>query len=101
MPARLAYAFQAFNARDAKDTGRPSLQMVVRLLRDGKTVYQGKPVDLPTDARNGAPVSAVGTLSLGTQTAPGEYTLSVTVADLAAAKLATATSVIDFTIDKR
>lgn len=99
VPAQLAYSFLVFNARYAPATSKPSLQAVVRLLRDGKPVYTGPAVDIRTDAKAGDPISVVGTLSLGPQTSAGDYALSVTVSDaLARQEQASATSVIDFTI---
>ena len=99
MPAQLAYSFSVFNARFAPATSKPALQAVVRLLRDGKPVYTAPAVDIKTDAKPGDPASVVGTLSLGPQTAPGEYSLAVTVTDaLASPDQSSATAVTDFTI---
>ena len=70
-----------------------------RLLRDGKPVYTAPPVAIKTDAKPGEPARVVGTLSLGPQTAPGDYALAVTVTDALASKdQASATSVTDFTV---
>jgi hypothetical protein len=99
MPAQLVYSFLVFNAQYASATSQPSLQAVVRLLRDGKPVYTAPAVAIKTDAKPGEPASVVGTLSLGEQTAPGEYSLAVTVTDaLARRDQSTATAVTDFTI---
>jgi VWFA-related protein len=99
MPAQLAYSFLVFNARYGPATAKPSLQAVIELLRDGKPVYTAPPVAIKTDAKPGEPARVVGTLSLGPQTAPGDYALAVTVTDALANKdQATATSVTDFTV---
>jgi VWFA-related protein len=99
MPAQLVYSFLVFNAQYAPATSAPSLQAVVRLLRDGKPVYTAPAVDIRTDAKPGDPASVVGTLSLGPQTAPGDYSLAVTVTDaLASPDQSSATAVTDFTI---
>ena len=99
MPAQLAYSFLVFNARYGPATAKPSLQAVIELLRDGKPVYTAPPVAIKTDAKPGEPARVVGTLSLGPQTAPGDYALAVTVTDALASKdQASATSVTDFTV---
>ena len=75
---------------------------IVRLLREGRVVYTGPTIDVQTDVTPGLPVNAVGSLSLGPQTAPGAYGLSVTVIDaLAPRERSTATSVMDFTIEPK
>lgn len=100
LPAQLVYSFQVFNAHYGPGASPgPSLQTVVRLLRDGKPVYTAPAVPIRTDAKSGEPISVVGTLSLGSQTSPGDYALAVTVTDaLAASAQSSATAVTDFTI---
>ena len=99
VPAQLAYSFLVFNARYAPTTSKLSLRALLRLLRDGKPVHTGRAVDVRTEAKAGEPINVVSTLSLGPQTSPGDYSLSVSVTDaLANAEQASATSTIDFTI---
>jgi hypothetical protein len=100
VPADLAYAFQIYNAHYGDGSSAPDLRLRVRLLRDGRVIYTGPDARVPTGAARGTPVNAVGSLSLGRQTSPGEYTLAVTITDaLAPKEHAEATATIDFTIE--
>jgi VWFA-related protein len=100
VPADLAYAFQIYNAQYGDGSSTPELHARVRLLRDGRVVYTGPTARVQTGAARGTPVNAVGSLSVGRQTSPGEYTLAVTVTDaLASKEHADATATIDFTIE--
>lgn len=96
----IAYGYFIYNAQLNKATGRPEMLTQIRLFRDGQTVFVGQ------EARWDGPrqldlkrLTAGGAVQLGTNMAPGEYTLQVIVTDLLAkTKYRTATQWIDFEI---
>lgn len=97
------YGFVIYNAQLDKSTRQPQLTTQLRLFRDGKLVFTGKPqaVDLKTQADMGRLVAG-GALRLGAELVPGEYVLQVVVTDFLAKddKRRTATQWIDFEIVK-
>ncbi|HEV7890557.1 MAG TPA: VWA domain-containing protein [Pyrinomonadaceae bacterium] len=98
--ALLDYGFYVYGARLGPSTQRPSLTTELRLFRDGRPVFTGKP--LPFDAAGQTDLQrlvAGGSFRLGTDLAPGDYVLQVVVTDLLAeAQRRTSTSWIDFEI---
>ncbi|HKG14475.1 MAG TPA: VWA domain-containing protein [Pyrinomonadaceae bacterium] len=98
--ALLDYGFYVYGARLNSSTQRPGLTTELRLFRDGRTVFAGKP--LPFDAAGQADLKrlvAGGSFRLGTDLAPGGYVLQIIVTDLLAeAPRRTSTSWIDFEI---
>jgi VWFA-related protein len=98
----LQYGAVIYNATLDKGTGRPQLQVQMRVFRDGKEFFTGRVQ--PFDAQ-GQPdlkrIQAGGALQLGTNMTPGEYVLQLVVTDpLAKEKYRTATQWIDFEIVK-
>ncbi|MCX6616399.1 MAG: hypothetical protein NTZ98_09890, partial [Acidobacteria bacterium] len=95
------YACQVLNAH-TDSSKKPQLESQLRLFRDGKQVYAGKP--MPVDASTLALVQRVvagGELRLAKSMEPGDYTLQVIVTDkLAQQKSNTAAQWIDFQVAK-
>jgi VWFA-related protein len=98
----LKYGFAMYNAHLDKATGRPQLQIRVRILRDGQPVFSGQ--DEACDLSNQSDLkrlNAGGGIQLGSQMTPGEYVFQVIVTDpLAEPKHRVATQWIDFEIIK-
>jgi hypothetical protein len=98
--ASLDYGFYVYGARLDAPTQRPRLTTELRLFRDGRPVFTGKP--LPFDAAGQADpkrLVAGGSFRLGTDLAPGDYVLQIVVTDLLAEEpRRTASSWIDFEI---
>lgn len=100
-PSSLYYGYVIYNAQLDK-TQQPKLVTTMRIIREGKVVFEGQPtpVDLTgqTDLQR---IIAGSGVQLGTEMTPGDYILQVTVTDLLAKeKQATETQWIDFEITK-
>ena len=98
----LSYSYTIHNAR-LDDSKRPQLQTQMRLFRDGKEVFTGKPLTFnPGQQADMKNLDAGGRLVVGTSLPAGQYVLQVTVTDtLAKAKrYATTAQWIDFEIVK-
>ena len=97
--AALGYAFYVYNARPDKATGRPQLEVQMRLFRDGRLVYATRSGALNA-GEQADPKQLVGGGSFrpGLDLPPGEYALQVVVTDRLAkdARHATATQWTDF-----
>jgi VWFA-related protein len=79
----LHYNFVIYNALAEAGTGRPRLQTQVRLFRDGRTAYEGKPATFETAQQEDlGRLLAGGSIKLNRNAAPGEYVLQVVVNDL-------------------
>jgi VWFA-related protein len=98
----LSYSYSIHNAR-LDDSKRPQLQTQMRLFRDAKEVFTGKPLSFnpgqQTDMKN---LDAGGRLIVGTSLTPGQYVLQVTVTDALAKdkRSSIASQWIDFEIVK-
>ena len=95
---QLNYVFIVFNAKS--NQGGPQLETQIALYRDGKALYNGaaRPVAIKpqSDPRQ---IVASGTLTLGADFAPGEYSLQVAVNDkLAKKKQRTAEQWVNFEV---
>lgn len=95
----LNYIYSIYNAQ-VDSTGRPRLQTQMRLFREGKEVFTGKVlpynVGQQIDLKR---LKAGGRLLVGSNLAPGEYILQVTVTDnLARERRNTTFQWIDFEI---
>ena len=94
------YFYSIYNAKLDRATRAPQLQTHVRLFREGREVFIGKPVTY--DASKQADVKrlhAGSRIRLGTNLQPGEHVLQVIVTDaLASEKRRTVTQWIDFEI---
>jgi len=94
----VTYGYQVLNPKLDKATKRPNVEARVRLYRDGKEFFAGKPalVEVTPGAQR---VLAGGNLKIGPDLPPGEYVLEVAANDLLAeAKNGTATQYIDFRV---
>jgi VWFA-related protein len=98
----LDYGYVIYNAQLDKVTGKPQLQTQIRLMRDGQQVFAGRlnPFDTTgqTDMKR---LIGGGRLQIGTEMAPGQYLLQITVTEaLPKGKTRTATQWIDFEVVK-
>jgi hypothetical protein len=81
----LRYDFHIYNARLDPATGRPRLQVQVRLFREGRPAYEGKVAAFETSQREDLRrLVAGGAVKLSRAAAPGDYSLQVVVTDLLA-----------------
>lgn len=96
----LIYGYQILNAQVDHGSKKPEVQAQVRLFRDGKQVYQGKPMQLDSaDQPDLKRLVAGGRLQLGSRMEPGDYVLQVIVTDgLAHDKYKIATQAMDFEV---
>jgi VWFA-related protein len=94
----LIYGYLILNAK--LDNGKPNLQSAMRLFRDGKLVYEGKPSPLTFDGQPDMKrLIAGGTFKLAAAVTPGDYVLQVTVTDhLAKEKYGSTSQWIDFEV---
>jgi VWFA-related protein len=101
-PSNLYFGYVVYNAQLDKTTRQPKLLAAMRILRDGKVVYEGQPKAIDLTAQSDLQRIIAGSgLQLGTEMAPGEYILQVIVTDLLAKeKERTTTQWIDFEIVK-
>lgn len=95
----LNYGLTIFNAKSAAGR-KPELTSQIRVFRDGKPFYEGKPqpvtLENQTDLKE---IGVVGTLSLGTQMAAGDYVMQIIVTDaLAKEKYKSASQFVQFEI---
>jgi VWFA-related protein len=97
---QLDYAFYVYGARLNPSTQRPSLTTELRIFRDGRPVFKGKPLPFDAAGQNDLKrLVAGGGFRLGTDLAPGDYVLQVVVTDLLAeGPRRTSASWIDFQI---
>jgi VWFA-related protein len=95
------YGFMIYNAKTDKENPLPHLEARVRILKEGKVVYNGSDHSVPVDASQDLKrLIAGGQISL-TNMETGEYVLQVIVTDkLAKEKYNTSTQWIDFEIIK-
>ncbi len=98
--ALVGYGFYVYGARLDPSTQRPRLTTELRLFREGRPVFNGKP--LPFDSSGQTDLKrlvAGGSFRLGTDLAPGDYVLQMVVTDLHAEESRrTSSSWIDFEI---
>jgi VWFA-related protein len=94
----LLYGYLILNAK--LEAGKPNLESAMRLFRDGKLVYEGKPAPLTFDGQPDLKrLVSGGTFKLAAGVAPGDYVLQVTVTDrLAKEKYASTSQWIDFEV---
>jgi hypothetical protein len=97
----LTYAYQVLNAQSSNGHP-PQLESVTRVFRDGKQIYEGKPlpVTAPGEQKDPKSLIAAGRMQLGAKMAAGDYVLQVVVTDkLAGEKKRTASQWMDFVIE--
>ncbi len=95
----VTYGFSVYNA---KGSGKEpeGLTSQLRLLRDGKVIFEGKPLPVSNTAPDQpSGVDIAGSLSLGTEMVPGDYVMQVLVTDdRAKAKYRTASQFVQFQV---
>jgi VWFA-related protein len=81
----LTYGFQVFNARIDGKTKQPTVETQLRLYRDGKLIFTGKPAPVLTNNQTDLKrLISGGLLRLGPKMLPGEYILQIVATDKAA-----------------
>ncbi|MEP7214562.1 MAG: VWA domain-containing protein, partial [Acidobacteriota bacterium] len=94
----LNYGYAILNSKPGSAEGG-SLTSLVRLYRDGKMIYEGKPQTIPAAAKTGTAVNASGALVLGLEMLPGDYVMQIVVTDkLAKEKYSSAGQFVQFEI---
>ena len=90
-----------YNAKSEKETPMPSLEAQIRILKDGKPVYEGKSNPVPiSPSQNLKRIAAGGQMKLDSLT-PGEYILQIILTDKRVKeKYNTASQWIDFEITR-
>jgi VWFA-related protein len=94
----LTYGFSIFNPRPGSAAGG-DLEWQLKLYRDGKLMFDGKPQKVAGEQTRPNVLEAAGSLMLGTETGPGDYVLQITATDkLAPPKKNSATQFVQFEI---
>jgi VWFA-related protein len=98
--ALVGYGFYVYGARLDSATRRPQLTTELRLFREGRPVFTGKPLTFDSAGQSDLKrLVAGGSFRLGTDLAPGDYVLQMVVTDtLAEESRRTSSSWIDFEI---
>jgi len=74
----LSYGLAIYNTKPGSLEGG-NVESQVRIFRDGKLIYEGKPQKLA--AGNPRPNELLGSIMLGTEMIPGDYVLQIVVTD--------------------
>jgi VWFA-related protein len=94
----LNYGFTAFNAKPGSAEGG-NLEWQLRLFRDGKVIFEGKPQIVRAEDAKPKAANIFGSLMLGAEMEPGDYVLQIVVTDkLRKAKQNTATQFVQFEV---
>jgi VWFA-related protein len=94
----LSYGLSIFNAKPGSAEGG-SLTWQMRLFRDGKMIFEGKPQPATAKSAQALQPSLAGSLLLGREMLPGDYVIQITVTDkLAKEKYNTATQFVQFEV---
>jgi VWFA-related protein len=98
--AMVGYGLYVYGARLDPSTRKPRLTTELRLFRDGRPVFNGKPLPFDTSGQTDLKrLVAGGSFRLGTDLQPGDYVLQLIVTDLLAEEpRRTSTNWIDFEI---
>jgi hypothetical protein len=98
--ALVGYGFYVYGARLDSSTQTPRLTTELRLFREGRPVFTGKPLPFdPSGQTDLKRLVAGGSFRLGTDLSPGDYVLQMVVTDLLAEESRrTSSSWIDFEI---
>ena len=96
----LVYAFNVYNAKVDKKSGKPLLTTQLRIYRDGNPIFVGnEEAFLPLDQTDPKRLLGAGVVQVGSRMIPGEYVIQIVVTDLLAKKKDNVTSQwIDFDI---
>jgi len=79
--AALKYDCTVYGPLIDMQTGRPKLDMAVRLFRGPEQIYTGQPIGLAIAAGSSAPAHAAGEIKLPAMLPPGDYALELIVYD--------------------
>jgi VWFA-related protein len=94
----LTYGFSIFNPKPGSVAGG-SLEWQIKLYRDGKLIFDGKPQKVVGEQTRSNALEAAGSLMLGTEMGLGDYVLQITATDkLAQPKKNSATQFVQFEI---
>ena len=98
----LVYAFNIYNARVDKGSGKSKLKTQLRIFRDGKLIFAGdEEAFSPLDQTDPKRLLGAGVVRMGSQMVPGEYVIQIVVTDLLAKQKENVTSQwIDFDVIK-
>ena len=78
----LAYEYEILNMRQEPASKKPQLQAKIRLSREGKELFLGKPANVNTmEGATSKYFAAQGAFRLGKNMTPGSYVLQVMVTD--------------------
>jgi len=96
----LVYAFNIYNARVHKDTGKPQLKTQLRIYRDGQLIFIGDEEAFSAlDQSDPKRLLGAGVVRMGSKMVPGEYVIQIVVTDLLAKQKENVTSQwIDFDV---
>jgi hypothetical protein len=96
----LVYAFNIYNARVHKDTGKPQLKTQLKMYRDGQLIFVGdEEAFSPLDQTDPKRLLGAGVVRMGSKMVPGEYVIQIVVTDLLAKQKENVTSQwIDFDV---
>jgi hypothetical protein len=87
-----------FNAKPGSAESN-NLESQIRVFRDGKAIFDGKPNIIQPADKQQKSVGVMGSLMLGTEMIPGDYVLQITVTDkMAKAKYNSASQFVQFEI---
>ena len=96
--SHIDYGSVVFNAKTA-NAGQTNLTSKLRVFRDGKLIFEGKPQAISQGGQPANSVAFMGTISLGSKLAAGDYVMEIAVTDsLAKAKNSTALQYVQFSV---
>ena len=100
--AALKYDCTVYGPQIDLQTGRPKLDMAVRLFRGPEQIYTGQPIAVVVaDGSSTAPIHAAGEIKLPATLPPGGYALELKVHDRLEAKHSDGVAQwVDFTLVK-
>jgi VWFA-related protein len=99
--AALKYDCTVYGPQIDAQTGKPKIDMAVRLFRGPEQIYTGQPIALAIAGGNSAPVHAAGEIKLPATLPPGDYALELSVYDRLETKQSQgAAQWVDFTLVK-
>jgi len=96
--SRVDFGTVVFNAKTTSG-GKVDLTSKLRVFRDGKLIFEGTPQAISQGDQSGSSVAFMGSVSLGTKLAPGDYVMEIAVTDsLARSKYSTALQYVQFSV---
>ena len=92
----LRYGCEIYNVKPEITQSR-ALTTQIRVFRDGKTVFEGKPAPIAPQ-KDPQKIISNGALSLGSEMPAGDYVLQIVVSDISKGKPKTATQWVQFEV---